>query len=324
MKKEEMLEFMQKARQKQRNNLDWIVCVPSITRPNFALGKLLREKCSKEFLRSHVVIFVRKEEFEAYSRCNPDFNYEIVPEDFYGVGYTRDYVNNWAYTHGKSVVFNWDDDTKNLTFMYEALDREGYACTHHSNKADYEKSPVFVEEILCSIAELTFHLFKVFPTLRLGNIRRQRFCGDYSVQETLAHVNKGALPRQTEIWKVSDYEIGRYMKPSGRYHGEDITMVANVLQNKEDLFSIQQFGYDFVSEQISSTVRDPDENSERNRKLHAHTFESLKQWEIKNYLKISKTYPDGAFMYGDIDWRRFYVLHPDRKGGAYLMENYNE
>ena len=36
--------------------------------------------------------------------------------------------------------------------------------------------------------------------------------------------------------------------------------------------------------------------------------------EVKNYLKMSKTYPDGAYMYGDIDWKKFYLLHPERKG----------
>ena len=126
--------------------------------------------------------------------------------------------------------------------------------------------------------------------------------------KTLAHINKGATPRQTNIWKLADYDAEYYLPEMARWHGEDIISASCVLQNGEDLFSIQQVGYDYVPESKSSVVRDTDENSERNRKLHAQEFKDLQTLEVKDYLRMSKTYPDGSYMYGDIDWKKFYLL----------------
>ena len=114
--------------------------------------------------------------------------------------------------------------------------------------------------------------------------------------------------------KLADYDAERYLPEMARWHGEDIISASCVLQNGEDLFSIQQVGYDYVPESKASVVRDTDENSERNRKLHAQEFKDLQTLEVKDYLRMSKTYPDGSYMYGDIDWKKFYLLHPERKG----------
>lgn len=313
MEKEQVWAAIAEGHAAMKDRTDWCLCVPSYTRPDFVFGRQLR-KASKEFLKSHVFIFVHEDELSSYKAINPDYNYVIVPETHYGLGATRNFLRLWCKDKGEKFVLDWDDDIEHVRFMYASTDRYGAPSTKHNSSADEESDPIFVERLLCYTAYLADYLFNTYPRLRAGNVRRQHFCCHEYVNKTLAHINKGATPRQTNIWKLVDYDAERYLPEMARWHGEDIISASCVLQNGEDLFSIQQVGYDYVPESKSSVVRDTDENSERNRKLHAQEFRDLQTLEVKDYLKMSKTYPDGAYMYGDIDWKKFYLLHPERKG----------
>lgn len=313
MEKEQVWAAIAEGHAAMKDRTDWCLCVPSYTRPDFVFGRQLR-RASKEFLKSHVFIFVHEDELSAYKALNPDYNYVVVPETHYGLGATRNFLRLWCKDKGCKFVLDWDDDIEHVRFMYASLDRYGDPSTKHNSSADEESDPIFVERLLCYTAYLADYLFNTYPRLRAGNVRRQHFCGHEYVHKTLAHINKGATPRQTNIWKLADYDAERYLPEMARWHGEDIISASCVLQNGEDLFSIQQVGYDYVPESKASVVRDTDENSERNRKLHAQEFKDLQTLEVKDYLKMSKTYPDGSYMYGDIDWKKFYLLHPERKG----------
>ena len=313
MTKEKCWEAIAEAHAVMKDQTNWALCVPSYTRPDFVFGKQLR-RCSKEFLKSHVFIFVHADELESYKARNPDYNYIIVPEENYGVGYTREFINCWGIANGKDFVFDWDDDIEHLRFMYASTDRYGDPSTKHNNSADEESDPIFVERLLCYTAYISAYLFNKYPNLRVGNVRRQHFCGHEYVHRTLAHINKGATPRQTSIWKLKDYTPGLYFPEITRWHGDDIISAACTLQNGEDVFSIQQVGYDYVPETKSTTLRDIDENTERNHKIHEKEYNDLMTLDIKHYLRISKTYSDGSYMYGDIDWKKFYLRYPERKG----------
>ncbi len=313
MTKEKVWAAIAEGHAAMKDRTDWCLCVPSYTRPDFVFGRQLR-RASKEFIKSHVFIFIHEDELAAYKAINPDYNYVVVPETHYGLGATRNFLRLWCKERGCKFVLDWDDDIEHVRFMYASTDRYGDPSTKHNSSADEESDPIFVERLLCYTAYLADYLFDTYPRLRAGNVRRQHFCGHEYVNKTLAHINKGATPRQTNIWKLADYDAERYLPEMARWHGEDIISASCVLQNGEDLFSIQQVGYDYVPESKSSVVRDTDENSERNRKLHAQEFKDLQTLEVKDYLRMSKTYPDGSYMYGDIDWKKFYLLHPDRKG----------
>lgn len=313
MTKEKVWAAIAEGHAAMKDRTDWCLCVPSYTRPDFVFGRQLR-RASKEFIKSHVFIFVHEEELAAYKAINPDYNYVVVPETHYGLGATRNFLRLWCKDKGCKFVLDWDDDIEHVRFMYASTDRYGDPSTKHNSSADEESDPIFVERLLCYTAYLADYLFDTYPRLRAGNVRRQHFCGHEYVNKTLAHINKGATPRQTNIWKLADYDAERYLPEMARWHGEDIISASCVLQNGEDLFSIQQVGYDYVPESKASVVRDIDENSERNRRLHAQEFKDLQTLEVKDYLRMSKTYPDGSYMYGDIDWKKFYILHPDRKG----------
>ena len=313
MTKEKVWAAIAEGHAAMKDRTDWCLCVPSYTRPDFVFGRQLR-RASKEFLKSHVFIFFFFFELAAYTAINPDYNYVVVPETHYGLGATRNFLRLWCKDKGCKFALDWDDDIEHVRFMYASTDRYGDPSTKHNSSADEESDPIFVERLLCYTAYLADYLFNNYPRLRAGNVRRQHFCGHEYVNKTLAHINKGATPRQTNIWKLADYDADRYLPEMARWHGEDIISASCVLQNGEDLFSIQQVGYDYVPESKASVVRDTDENSERNRKLHAQEFKDLQTLEVKDYLRMSKTYPDGSYMYGDIDWKKFYILHPDRKG----------
>lgn len=282
---------------------NWCLCIPSYTRPNFALGKYLMEGCNAEFLKERVFVFVHVEELEAYKSNYPLFNYVIVPEECYGLGRTRDYCYLWAKEQDYDFALNFDDDIKALEFLWEDVDAHGFATMRHSTKGDRELFPLLTQYILNYYAWSADQIFKHYPTVRMGAIRRQHFCNNVP-PEQFARINGGSTPRQTYAMRLAGYDSSYWSLEESRWHGEDIIGASHILKDKcEDLFSIQQITYDFVSESVSSTVRDTDENSPRNISLHKQEWDNLKSLDLANFVRKSKTYLNGDYMYGDIDWK---------------------
>lgn len=282
---------------------NWCLCIPSYTRPDFALGTYLTKGCSTEFIKEHVFVFVHVEELEAYKANYPLFNYVIVPEECYGLGRTRNYCYKWAKEQDYDMALNFDDDIKALEVLWEDTDAHGFATMRHTTKGDRVDFPYLTQYILNYYACCAWSLFNKYPSLRMGAIRRQHFCNNVP-PEQFARINGGSTPRQTYAMRLADYTDDVWQIEESRWHGEDIIGAAHILKDRcEDMFSIQQITYDFVSESVSSTVRDTDENSPRNRKLHAEEWDNLTKLGLSDYVRKSKTYPDGSYMYGDIDWK---------------------
>ena len=66
--------------------------------------------------------------------------------------------------------------------------------------------------------------------------------------------------------------------------------------------------YDYIDEKKDSVVRDPN-NPDKNRYLYKLEYDGLMGMEIRHYLNESFKLPDGQYMFGDIDWKRYHTLH---------------
>ena len=104
---------------------------------------------------------------------------------------------------------------------------------------------------------------------------------------------------------------GIRMPDAFNLHGDDIGFAAEVLQNGYSCFNIPCLCYDYVNEKNNSVVRDP-HNPDKNRHLHKLEYDGLMQMEIKDYLRESFKFPDGQYMFGDINWRAYHKLHGTR------------
>lgn len=325
--KEEQLARIEKCRsllhtKEQDDPKLYHVCVVSTVRVQGTFIKLLNAYCDKDWLKTHVTYFVAEDEYDAYKNSGLYENVRLHTLSLtrQGVGYDRRDAFTILKEEGYKYVMMFDDDITRLAFTYA----NDVGCKyHHSTDADYKLVSNLTQRVLEAAAYCSLYLFEQEPSLLIGSMRIQHFCCKKDVSSTLALVNRGNSPHHLYIWRMSDYS-NDYFPESSRYHGDDIIATAIALQNNKSVFLLQWLMLDYVSEQQNSTLRDKDEWSERNRQIHAKERATLDQYEIKNYLAITKMYGNGDYMYGDVYWQRYALVHPDKKGVAVPVEVLDE
>ena len=270
--------------------------IPSYNRPNAPLlglaGKLLADDYPWW-------VFVRRSQARDYRAAGvPRQHMVVMPDEKIGtLGATRNRMLRWARREGFRYVFDWDDDVARIgRKLPDGTRHESWKST--GNDDPWFDGPGYWQEA----SRLARQVFQMYPSTVVGSIQNQRWASSLTVQ-----VQCGKTPRRTKILHVDrmvDSEL--FCPPEFRFHGEDIGNTAMYLENGFQVFTICNLVYDFVSEtdvNLPSTLRSRDE--EKNRAIHAQEYEDLMQYEIKDYLRVNKAYPDGAYMYGDIDWRKF-------------------
>ena len=283
---------------------DWHLCILSHNRQKFALGRYLVAGCDQEFLDEYVTILVNDDEVEQYKKVNPEFkSWVAIPKECRGIGRLRDFMYKWAIVQGYKYALNFDDDVKAIEFLWEDEDANGFATMRHSTKLDRRFFPKLTQYVLTYFAESARAIFTHKPNVRFGAIRRQHFSNNVP-PEQFARINGASTPRQAMIMKLDGYGSDMFPSPETDEHGDDIICALHIIAKRnEDLFSIQQITYDFVSEQVNSTLRDTDENTPRNHRLHREEEANICDLGLRHLLRTSKAYSNGDYMYGDIDWK---------------------
>jgi len=269
--------------------------IPSYNRPNAPLP-WLAEHCLKDDYPWWV--FVRRSQLSAYSEFVP--RRHIVPvEDrlIFNLGETRNYMMKWAVMEGFDQVFDWDDDVDRFGLkLAEGSHHTSFRTT--GNEDPWYDGAGYWEEA----SALARQVFELYPSAVVGSIQNQRWCKTATVQ-----VQCGKTPRRTKILNIDRLvENGLWCPEEFRQHGEDIGNTAMYLENGYQIFTICSLVYSFVSEtdvKLPSTLRDRDE--EKNKEIHMTEYDSLMNYEIRDYLRVNKAYDDGGYMYGDVDWRKF-------------------
>ena len=270
--------------------------IPSYNRPQAPLVGL-----AKQLMRDAYpwFVFVRKSQARDYRAAGTPRQHMVLMPDAKGgtLGDTRNWMMRWATREGFRHVFDWDDDVARIgRKLPDGTRHQSWKST--GNEDPWFDGPGYWEEA----SRLARQVFRLYPGTVAGSIQNQRWASSLTLQ-----VQCGKTPRRTKILNVERLvENDLWCPPEFRFHGEDIGNTAMYLQYDWQVFTICNLVYDFVSEtdvNLPSTLRSRDE--EENRKVHAQEYEDLQHYDIKDYLRVNKAYDDGAYMYGDVDWRKF-------------------
>lgn len=284
------------------------IFIPSYNRPKFASAKLFEGFTETALEKVHIV--VRPEQAKAYRKANPKLHILPIPKDFHlpinGLASTRQFIFEYARDNKYPLIIDMDDDITHLRYLYEGLSQKGNPTSKHTVMKDDADDPQLSQRILTMAAKIAGIVFKKYPNVYLGNIRRQRLSMGIENNRLMYIVNSGPTPRQVTLLNVRGLhraKINRNMIFDP--HGDDVGFCAEILANGGGCFNIPCLAYDYVSEKCDSVVRTP----ETSKKLHAYEFESLQKYPIKDYLRTTFTDEEGNYMWGDIDWRKYHKIH---------------
>ena len=284
------------------------IFVPSYNRPNFVTAEMFKDFTPEALEKVHIV--VRPEQAKAYRKANPNLHILPIPKDFHlpinGLASTRQFIFEYAVQNRYSMIIDMDDDIKNLAYMYEGVSGTGNVCSKHTVKIDKENDPLLQQKVLTMAAAISREVFKEYPNVYLGNIRRQRLSQGVDNNRLKYIIDSGPTPRQVTLINVKGLHkahINRDMIFDR--HGDDIGFCAVILANGGHCFNIPCLTYGYVSEKCDSVIRTP----ETEKELHKYEWDMLQKYPIKDYLRTTFRDDEGNYMWGDINWTAFHKLN---------------
>lgn len=288
------------------------IFVPSYNRPHFVTAEMFKNFEPEAIEKIHIV--VRPEQAKAYRKANPNLHILPIAKDFHlpinGLASTRQFIYEYAAEHKYSMIIDMDDDIRNLAYMYDGFSGSGNPCSKHTIHADREADPLLEQKVLTMASAIGREVFKTYPKVYLGNIRRQRMSQHVENSKLKYIVDSGPTPRQVTLINVK----GLYKAKINRdmifdRHGDDIGFCAVILANGGHCFNIPCLTYDYVSEKCDSVIRTP----ETEKELHRYEYNMLQKYPIKDYLRTSFRDADGDYMWGDINWTAYHKIHGSKR-----------
>jgi len=287
-----------------------VIFIPSWKRPKFELSRRILPSFNKAALE-RVFVVVRDEQLCEYKRENKNLQFIPIPNGkVTGLGSTRNFILRHAIGKRLPFIMDIDDDITSVCFLFNRKVGGKYASA--MNKVEErEKDPQLYQRIFQLLGKITREIFERHPSAVLGNFRRVHMSHNVHYAQTKYQLNSGPTPRQTKIINMRMVEKYKLVIPDTfDIHGEDIGFAAEVLQHGFSCFNIPCICYDFVDAAINSVVRDPkNPNSAENRALHKGEYDALQKMDVRHYLRESFKFPDGQYMFGDVDWRKYHKLY---------------
>lgn len=269
-----------------------------------------------------IYVLVRESQRATYEAAYPTLTIVTAPdEEISNCGSARWAAAEIAYgVYEQDRVIMMDDDVLAIRAMYAGTfirgKNIGKPCTRHSNVPDLAELPDLEERVLSGITDVAGQVFEKHPKALLGGVIKQHMSFDERNHQTAYILNGGVTPRQITIWAL-DRMMERGVKLDTDLfgvHGEDLGLVAEVLQRGGDCFALTSFAYEHWPESINihkSMIR----NAENAPALHAQEFEALQHYPIKDYLRVKTSIIDGSYEWGDVSWSKLRKLRP---GHEYL------
>lgn len=259
-------------------------------------------------------VLVREEQGAAYRKAFPMFNIVTLPAERIGsCGAARWGAFDLARELGQDEVIMLDDDVLQFRFMYQRAKVQGKnageLCSGVASALDAEEffgTLAHMEEAsVTAFGRLGLEVFDEQPKAVVGGMIKRHMSFDIENHRTRYVLNGGATPRQAMIWNIArmeGHDIRLNLEHFG-VTGEDIGLMATVLEKGLDVFSTPSFAFDHWPEDINlekSQIRDKD-----TLPLYMeYEYEVLQNYEIgPNYLK-EKAIPGSAHGWKDVSWQK--------------------
>lgn len=255
--------------------------------------------------RDDIHIVVRGSQVREYREAYPWATLHEVDDAVDCVGYSRQAALDYAVLEGHELIILVDDDLTNTGWLFQGHIKSGknagQPCSSRTRKAGN-----VAEQVLTGISEVSRQVVADNPEAVLGGgVKQHGAFGDH-LHRTMYRINGGVTPKQLMVaapLRLAKAGVRLNIDLFGR-HGDDIGLIAEILQSGLSCWAMPSFVYDVWSENqniLKSVVRNPDTAPA----LHAEEWEALQQYPIKDYLRIKRSIVDGSFEWADVDWRKY-------------------
>lgn len=259
-------------------------------------------------------VLVRESQRRAYETTFPELTIHSLPDErIDSCGAARWGAYDLARELGHDEVIMLDDDVLQFRFMYERAKVQGpnagEMCSGVASTTDAEThfgSLIALEEAsITAFGMLGRRVFEEQPKAVVGGMIKRHMSFAISNHQTRYVLNGGATPRQVMIWhtaRMEQHGVRLNLQHFG-VTGEDIGLMATVLEKGLDVFSCPSFAFDHWPEDVNlerSTIRDHSTLP----LFMEYEYEVLQQYEIgANYLK-EKRIPGSPHGWKDVAWAK--------------------
>jgi hypothetical protein len=303
---EEMVDYVKSADKDNRVPM-WVISYNRLDAPT--LLKMQHYERTDD-----IFVVVREEQQADYEAAFPMLQIIGLPADYIGsCGAARWGAYDVARELGHDEVIMLDDDVLQFRFMYQRAKTQGAnigeLCSGVASATDAENHfgslPLMEEAAITAFGRLGREVFEEQPKAVVGGMIKRHMSFAIENHRTRYILNGGATPRQTMVWntaRMEEHGIRLNLEQFG-VTGEDIGLMATVLEAGLDVFCSPSFAFDHWPEDINlekSVIRD-----ERTLPLFMeYEYEILQGYEIgPNYLKEKKI-PGSAHGWKDVSWQK--------------------
>ena len=284
--------------------MSWLypIYVPSYSRAGRApFLELLAKDVPERLLpglRVHIV--VRTEEVKDYRAAYPWAT--VVRESVHGIGPARMRCLIDAERRGFSRIVIVDDDIERITLLEETYKPNGqrHARRWSHGVAGGTKGMMNVRS-LGAACKLSNAVFNLRADAAYGAARNALFSGPVADPSIGAMLNKQSFPACVMFIDVERFSM-RHMPEPFQYHGEDLAMFLDTLEQGQRSFQLPAVAYDQAS-WISTTIPlDPMDSVGRPHLNHTDDYYP----NIHPYLRVSMKNKLGGVMRIGMLWARYY------------------
>lgn len=259
-------------------------------------------------------VLVRKSQGPAYAKAFPMLNIVTLPDDrIDSCGAARWGAFDLARVLDQDEVIMLDDDVLQFRFMYQREKVQGAnvgeLCSGVASAGIAEEYfgsiPLMEEAALTAFGQLGRTVFNEQPGTVVGGMIKRHMSFSIENHRTRYILNGGATPRQAMIWNTARMEQHGIRLNLDHFGvtGEDIGLMATVLEAGFDVFCSPSFAFDHWPENINlekSVIRD-----ESTLPLFMdYEYEVLQNYQIgPNYLK-EKAIPGSEHGWKDVSWQK--------------------
>lgn len=252
-------------------------------------------------VKRKVTIIVRRKQARLYHNYYPWAKLALTDEE--GVGAARMAGLRHADKHGHTRMVMMDDDIKHVSLL-ERIDRGPEKSPHsrrYSSKISGIPEPMLLIRSLAVACKMSEGMFKESPYITYGAARNALFSGGVDTRVG-GKVNSGQFPSCVMFIHLKRFPT-RELHKDFHFHGEDLAMSLEVLEDGCDWFTLPAVAYDQDGKIESMIPLDP--LSEKGRQIdldRAHKHYP----EVAPYLKATYRNEAGGVMRIGFRWPQWY------------------